>query len=235
MNKRTELLKELSSKLQVRFNDIQLLDVALSHSSLLSENKSANYYERLEFLGDSVLQLCISEELYSRNKNKTEGELSKARALIVCENSLCEIARSFDIGKYINMSRGEELTGGRTRTSILADIIEAIIAAIYLDIGLDEARRFILHNFDHLISKSLNNEITSDYKTKLQEMIQKHGKTNIEYRLINYEGPPHKRIFHVAIFINDLQSGTGTGLTKKEAEQNAAKEAVLKMEKKHEK
>ncbi len=230
MKTRKDLLKELEKKLEVNFDNYELLNLALSHSSLLSENNRTEYNERLEFLGDSVLQLCISENLFNNYKEKTEGELSKARALIVCENSLCSIAKTFGLGKYIKMSKGEELTGGRTRTSILADAVEAIIAAIYLDKGMEKAKKFIIDNFSTLIEKAINKEIFLDYKTKLQEELQKKGQVDIDYTLVGYEGPPHRRIFNIEIAVNNKIKGRGAGLSKKEAEQNAAKTALSNLE-----
>lgn len=230
MKTRKDLLTELQKKLSVSFDNYDLLDLALSHSSLLSENNKIEYNERLEFLGDSVLQLCISEYLFDNYKEKTEGELSKTRALIVCENSLCIVAKTFDLGKYIKMSKGEELTGGRTRISILADAVEAVIAAIYLHKGIAVAKKFIIDNFSALIEKAINNEIFLDYKTKLQEELQKKGHVVIDYNLLGYEGPPHRRIFNIEICVNKKIKGRGTGFTKKEAEQNAAKVALSNLE-----
>lgn len=234
MRDRKSLLNELESKLSVEFNDIELLNTSLTHSSYANQKKDVEYNERVEFLGDSVLQLCISEYLYLNYHDKTEGELTKMRALIVCENSLYEIAKGFELGKYIRMSKGEELTGGRTRTSILADCVEAIIAAIYIDGGIEKAKAFILKNFMNTINKAIKNEIVLDYKTKLQELIQQKGNSNIRYDLINFEGPPHRRKFYTEVVIGDKVSGKGVGFTKKESEQSAAKEALITLEVIHE-
>ena len=172
---RNIILNEVENKLKVKFNDINILDTALTHSSFINENKNINSNERLEFLGDSILQLCISELLYNKYKDEPEGFLTKKRALIVCGNSLHEVAKKWNIGKYINMSKGEEMTGGRTRISILSDCVEAIIASIYLDQGYEVAKNFIIENFNEIIQKAHSNEIILDYKTKLQEIIQKFG------------------------------------------------------------
>lgn len=223
-------ISELENKLDVAFNDKNLLVEALTHSSCVNQNKNIKYNERLEFLGDSVLQLCISEFLYISHLNKSEGELTKTRALIVCENSLFEIARKLDLGKYMFMSKGEELTGGRSRVSILADCVEAIIAAIFLDRGLLQARNFIMNNFKTIIEKALNNQIILDYKTRLQEILQQNGDISISYNLVRFEGPPHRRIFYTQVLINNKVSGYGSGYSKKEAEQQAAKEALSQME-----
>ena len=231
---RISLLKELENKLLINFNNIKLLDTALTHSSYANQKKGIEYNERLEFLGDSVLQLTISEYLYLNYIDKTEGELTKMRALIVCENSLHEIARGWDLGKYIKMSKGEELTGGRTRVSILADCVEAIIAAIYIDAGIEVVKKFILENFNTMINKAIRNEIVLDYKTKLQELIQQQENSIISYNLISFEGPPHRRKFYTEVLINEKVSGKGVGFTKKESEQSAAKEALVTLEVIHE-
>jgi len=217
---------ELQQILKVNFFDLKLLQIAITHSSYANERK-IQFNERLEFLGDSVLQLVISEYLFSNNENETEGYLTKIRSLIVCENSLFEIAKGWNIGKYIYMSKGEELTGGRTRVSILADAVEAIIAAIYLDRGYEVARGFILKNFKDIIEKAHKNQIIIDYKTKLQEILQKQGEVSIVYNLLKFEGPPHRREFFVEVVINGVSSGKGIGFSKKEAEQNAAKDLLI--------
>ncbi|KEH97940.1 ribonuclease III [Clostridium massiliodielmoense] len=228
------ILNEVENKLKVKFNDINILDTALTHSSFINENKNINSNERLEFLGDSILQLCISELLYNKYKDEPEGFLTKKRALIVCGNSLHEVAKKWNIGKYINMSKGEEMTGGRTRTSILSDCVEAIIASIYLDQGYEVAKNFIIENFNEIIQKAHSNEIILDYKTKLQEIIQKFGEYNIEYTLMSYEGPPHRRKFVTEVSVDSLVKGIGEGYSKKESEQNAAREALKGLENKDE-
>lgn len=214
----------------IKFNSDELIKVALTHSSYAKQFKDGPYNERLEFLGDSVLQLCITEYLFVNYKNKSEGQLTKLRSLIVCENSLYEVAQKLGLSRFIRMSRGEELTGGRERTSIQADAVEAVIAAIYLDRGVEEANKFILREFSNIINKAIKNKIILDFKTKLQEHLQINGEVNINYELIKFEGPPHHRKFFVNVFVADKEMGKGEGFSKKEAEQNAAKEALLKME-----
>lgn len=226
-------LDELEKLLNVKFSNPLLLCEALTHSSYVNQTKNLKHYERLEFLGDSVLQLCISEYLYKNYNEKAEGELTKSRSLIVCENSLHQIAQALNLGKYINMSRGEELTGGRERVSILADCVEAIIAAIYLDKGIDISRKFILEEFNDIIKKALANEIVLDYKTKLQEILQKDGEVSIYYNLMKYEGPPHHRKFFTEVIINDKPISCGSGYSKKESEQAAAKEVLITLEERH--
>lgn len=231
---RKYILKELEDILYIKFNDVNLINTALTHSSCVNENKNIEYNERLEFLGDSILQLCISELLFNKYKGMPEGFLTKKRALIVCGNSLYNVAQKWDIGKFINMSKGEELTGGRTRISILADCVEAIIAAIYLDQGYEIAKNFIIQNFKEIIEKAESNEIIIDYKTRLQEIIQKYGEYTIEYNLIGYEGPPHRRKFFTEVLIDSIVKGVGEGYSKKESEQNAAKEALENIGNKYE-
>jgi ribonuclease III, bacterial len=224
------MFEKLQEQLKICFKDKEVLKVALTHSSYANGKKNIKFNERLEFLGDSVLQLCISEYLFSKYPNKSEGELTKRRALIVCENSLYEIAKRWGIGRYIKMSKGEELTGGRERVSILADCVEAIIAAIYIDSGFERAKEFIIDNFKDTIEKAIKNKIILDYKTKLQEVMQKNGDISIEYALTKHEGPPHRRKFYTQVSVEDKVLGKGIGYSKKESEQNAAQEALKKME-----
>ncbi|WP_461204453.1 ribonuclease III [Clostridium sp. DL1XJH146] len=224
-----KLLLEFQDKLGVEFKDIGLLEIALTHSSYANEIKGVKFNERLEFLGDSVLQLSITEYLFKTKMNESEGTLTKKRALIVCGASLFTIATKWNLGKYIRMSKGEELTGGRTRTSNLANCVEAVIAAVYLEKGFEFAKEFILRNFEEVIEKVFNNEIILDYKTKLQEIAQKQGEININYSLIKFDGPPHRRKFYIEVQVGSLVSGKGEGYSKKESEQNAAKEALRKL------
>lgn len=217
---------ELKKKLMINFNNEELLQLAITHSSYANE-KNIEFNERLEFLGDTVLELIISEYLFKNHKKETEGYLTKVRALIVCENSLFEIAKTWDLGKYIYMSKGEELTGGRTRVSILADAVEAIIAAVYLDQGIKVARNFVLKNFSGIIDKAVKNKIILDYKTKLQETLQQNGDVYISYELVSFEGPPHRREFFVQVLVDGEIKGKGSGFSKKEAEQMAAKEVLI--------
>ena len=153
------------------------------------------------YLGDSVLQLSVTEYLYNHYRDKKEGELTKYRALVVCENSLFILAKKWDLGKYIRMSKGEEMTGGRERTSIQADCVEAIFAALYLDKGMEFTKDFILYHLSDTINMAVNNEIVLDYKTTLQETMQKNGEVEINYELIKFEGPPHRRKFYTRVLI----------------------------------
>lgn len=230
MDSRNDLLKEFQNNLGLVFRQNYYLEAALTHSSYAKQKKETKYNERLEFLGDSVLSLAVTEYIFLSYKNKKEGELTKLRALVVCENSLYQVALKLNLGKYILMSKGEEITGGRNRVSILADCLEALIAAIYIDLGFEKAREFIMSNFMETIKSSANNRITLDYKTKLQELVQKNKNQNIRYELIKYDGPPHNRKFYVNVIINDKTLGHGIGLSKKEAEKKAAKEALSRYE-----
>lgn len=223
-------LLELEELLEIKFENLEFLYEALTHSSYVFEMKNLKHNERLEFLGDSVLQLTISEYLYNNYADKTEGELTKLRSLIVCENSLYQIAQNLNLGRFLFMSKGEELTGGRERISILADCVEAVIAAIYLDKGIDFAKAFVLDKFQSITKNAIANKIVLDYKTKLQEELQKEGGVSITYNLIKFEGPPHHRKFYTSVSINNNVVASGAGFSKKEAEQAAAKQALLLME-----
>lgn len=216
--------------MKINFDNKRIIQTAFTHSSYAKQFKESQYNERLEFLGDSVLQLTITEYLFSNYKNKLEGELTRLRSLIVCENSLYNVARKLGISDFIMMSKGEELTGGRDRISIQADAVEAIIAAIYIDKGLEVAKEFILTNFNDIIKKAIDNKIILDFKTKLQEYLQKDGDIDINYELYKHEGPPHRRKFFVNLYVEGKLLGSGEGYSKKEAEQNAAKEALIKLE-----
>lgn len=221
----TENIKKLEKILKVEFVDKELLKTAITHSSYANQ-KNIKYNERLEFLGDSVLQIIISEYLFLNYENKSEGELSKKRSLIVCENSLFKIAKKWQLGEYILMSKGEEITGGRTRVSILADCVEAVIASIYLDKGFQFAKDFVLTNFYKIVDMAMKDQIILDYKTRLQEVLQKNGDVDIKYDLLKFEGPPHRRKFYISVIFNGVLRGEGSGFSKKEAEQDAAQTAL---------
>ena len=207
-------MKEAEEIIGIKFNEPKLLLTALTHSSYANQHRDEEYNERFEFLGDAILQVCITEYLFLNYKDKSEGELTKIRSLIVCENSLHEIGKSLNLGYLLRMSKGEELTGGRERVSLIADAVEALIAAIYLDKGLE------------FIKKAINNDIILDYKTRLQEYLQKNGEVSIVYELIKFEGPPHRRKFYTKLIIDSKELTYGEGYSKKESEQNAAKAAL---------
>lgn len=202
---------------------------ALTHSSYSNENKRFNFNERFEFLGDSVLGVVVSDYLFRSEQNIPEGELTKLRANIVCEESLNEVATNINLGDYMLLGKGEEATGGRQRISILADATEAVIAAIYLDGGFECARDFILKFMGDIIQDTRKGNIFRDYKTHLQELLQSRGENNIWYNLIEEKGPDHNKRFVMEVGINDDVLGVGEGKSKKEAEQLAARAGLKKM------
>ena len=213
----------------VQFQNEELLKLALTHSSYANQHSNSESNEKLEFLGDAVLQLCITRHLFESAPGKTEGELTKIRAMIVCEPSLYEVAVHWNLGQYILMSHGEESTGGRQRQSLLADAAEAVIAALYLDQGIEAVNQLILDNFSQIITLALNHEIILDYKTRFQEILQESGEVNIHYDLLKFEGPPHRRKFFSRVAIDEITMGKGEGMSKKESEQEAAKDALSKL------
>jgi ribonuclease-3 len=223
-----EFKMEFEKVIGIVFEDKRLMETALTHSSYANQHKNMAYNEKLEFLGDAVLQLAITEYIFKSFPEKSEGELTKLRALIVCEASLYNVAMNWNLGKYIRMSKGEEITGGRERAALLADGVEAVIAAVYLDQGMDTAKAFVVRNFLEIIDMANKNEIVLDYKTSLQEILQENGEIEIKYELIRYEGPPHRRKFYSKVVIDDIIMGKGEGYSKKESEQLAAKDALEK-------
>ncbi len=229
-----QILEEAQQAIGVKFNEPKLLMTALTHSSYANQHRDEEYNERLEFLGDSILQISITEYLFVNYKEKSEGELTKIRSLIVCENSLYEIGKSLNLGKYLRMSKGEELTGGRERVSLIADAVEALLAAIYLDKGIEFAKDYVVGCFKGIIEKAINNDIILDYKTRLQEYLQKNGEISIVYELIKFEGPPHRRKFFSRLLIDNKEFSSGEGYSKKESEQDAARTALQQLEKNNE-
>ena len=215
-------------KINYEFKNKEYILEALTHSSYSNENKNYPFNERLEFLGDSVLSIVISDYLFKKETKLPEGELTKIRANIVCEESLSEVSKNIHLGKYMLLGKGEEATGGRERISILADALEAVIAAIYLDGGIKCAREFILTNMEKIINDSIKGKIFRDYKTCLQEVLQSNGENNIWYKLIEEKGPDHNKRFVMEVGINDTVLGVGEGKSKKDVEQVAAKCALDK-------
>ena len=220
-------MQELEKKINYEFKDKSLLSTALTHSSYANEKGGAPYNERLEFLGDSVLGIITAEYLFKNHKDFPEGELTKVRAALVCEKALFSFAKEIDLGEYLFLGKGELNTGGRTRPSILADAFEALIAAIYLDGGMEQAKKFVLHFIVGAQEQAI--EINTDYKTKLQEIIQKNPEERIEYVTLGETGPDHDKRFIVAVKLNSNVIGKGEGKSKKKAEQIAAKEALRLM------
>ena len=234
MRDMNELLEELQDKIGYRFQNTELLKQALTHSSFANEQKinKLKDYERLEFLGDAVLELVSSEFLFRENPQMPEGQLTKLRASMVCEPALAYCAKDIDLGSYILLGRGEEYTGGRYRSSITSDVMEAIIGAIFLDGGIENAKK---HIYRFILSDLENKILFLDSNTILQEEIQKKKDAQLRYELIGESGPDHNKQFTVDAYLNDVLIGSGTGRTKKAAEQQAAYEALLKMKGKHRK
>lgn len=219
-------METLEEKIGYSFADKQLLVTALTHSSFLNESRPGTQcYERLEFLGDSVLGFVTAEFLYRFSPAIPEGQMTKIRAELVCEAGLYKVAQKLELGKYMRLGKGEERTGGRERVSVLADMVEALIAAVYLDAGLEKASEFI---YTFALNDAAPEKIrrTSDNKTALQELLQKDGECSIKYEEIGESGPDHCKVFTFRVVINGVPSGEGTGRTKKEAEQAAAGRAL---------
>lgn len=219
-------MEKLFEKLNISPKNKKLYVTAFSHSSYANEHKAKNDYERLEFLGDAVLDLVVADYLYSNQKEK-EGEMTKIRASYVCENALFEYSMNLGLNKYIKVGHGEEKEGGKFKKAIVADIFEALIGAIYLDLGYATARKTVLQIIVPYIE---NPDITffSDYKSALQEYVQTVQKS-LTYNLIKEEGPAHERVFTVEVEVDGITYGVGVGQSKKEAEQEAAKEALKKL------
>lgn len=223
-------LAKLQSQLGITFKKADLLKQAFTHSSYVNEHRIAGHRdnERLEFLGDAVLELTISEFLYYQYPGRSEGELTKLRASIVCEPSLVTFAENLDFGAFVLLGKGEELTGGRTRPALLADVFEAFIGALYLDQGLDVVKSFLgKHVFPRINEEG--KLLVIDYKTQLQEHIQHHSLGSLEYRIVDERGPAHEREFVAEVLMDERLLGKGSGRSKKEAEQQAAAQALNKL------
>ncbi len=219
-------MEKLEDKIGYRFQNRALLETALTHSSYANERHGeCESYERLEFLGDSVLGLVTAEYLFTRRVQLPEGRMTRLRAELVCETSLHKTALALGLGGYMRLGKGEEHTGGRERPSILADMVEAIIAALYLDSGMEEARRFIMANILQDVEFGESHR-SGDYKTQLQELVQRRSNQVITYSLVEESGPDHNKTFTFEVLINGVSSGRGSGKTKKEAEQMAACRAL---------
>ena len=218
-------INELEAKLGYCFKDKNLIILALSHSSYINEltNKNRQCNERIEFLGDAILEMVSSEYLYKNRPNDKEGVLSKQRAALVCEKALATAARSIDLGEFLLLGKGEAANGGANRDSILADAFEAVIGAIYLDGGYEVVSAFIIKR----VLES-GNGIFIDYKSRFQEIVQGRSNAKIVYELVGETGPEHDRKFEVTVSINGMVLGHGIGHNKKSAEQNAAMEAIVR-------
>ncbi len=223
------MISELEHKLNYKFKNIELLRNALTHSSYANEEHCRfGSNERLEFLGDSVLSIIVSEYIYKNFKQLPEGELTKLRASLVCEKALCGFSRELQMGKYLYLGKGEAHNHGEERPSILADAFEAVLAAIYLDGGFEPAKKHVLRFITEEL-RSRDDDTFKDYKTLLQEVIQKNPEERLVYILTDETGPDHDKSFTVEVHLNSNVIGSGVGKSKKQAEQEAAHQALLLM------
>lgn len=223
-------LNRFESIINYKFNNIEILEKSLTHSSYSNEDKKYTKVnnERLEFLGDAVLSIAVSRYIFDNYPDYPEGDLTKLRSQVVCEDTLSIVALSLGIGSFLLLGKGEESSGGRDRKSILADAVEAIIAAIYIDGGYREAEKFVLSNLTKHIQRAVKGKIITDYKSYLQEYYQgKSQNCKIRYSVIKEEGPDHEKMFHVNVLVNKAVVGSGAGKSKKLAEQDAARIALI--------
>lgn len=225
-------LSELEEKIGYCFHDVKWLRLAMTHSSYMNEHRRDNLScnERLEFLGDAVLEVIASDFLYHKYPEKSEGELTRIRASLVCEPTLAYCASELELGAYLLLGKGEESTGGRKRNSVVSDAMEALIGAIYLDGGFANAKEFI-ENF--ILNDLEHKKLFFDSKTILQEIVQANFKDAVAYRLLKEEGPDHDKCFCTAVYIGEQPYGTGKGRTKKAAEQEAAYRSILMLHEKN--
>lgn len=231
---RRQRLEEFAAVLGIKFNDIGLLNQALTHTSYANDGHlkpRPEHNERLEFLGDAVLELAISNYLFERYPKLPEGELTKSRAATVCETSLARKARELGFGEYLLLGNGERNSGGADRSSTLEDAFEAVIGAVYLDQGWFKAQKYVLRHMQSELSRLENGHRTKDFKTMLQELVQRDGESHISYVMLRADGPDHDKEFEFAVKINGVVKGTGIGRSKKRAEQQAAKIALEALEK----
>lgn len=225
-------MRELEKKLNYTFRNPALLAEALSHSSYANEHRGAGLHsnERLEFLGDSVLGFVTAEFLFTRHPDLPEGDLTRIRAALVCEQSLYEVAGKLDLGRHLKLGRGEEAGGGRERMSILADAVEAVFAAVYLDGGIAEASALIHRVLLDAEREADVEERRRDYKTALQEQVQRKAGQELTYCMVGEQGPDHAKIFSAEVRLNGIAVGSGSGRSKKEAEQSAARAALAALQ-----
>ena len=224
--KKTDFQEELQTRLGICFSDQRLFTQALTHRSVLAETVGLSANERLEFLGDAVLDLVIAEHLYRHHPEWTEGQLTKAKASLVEERSLERVARLWNLGPYLILSHGEDLSGGRQRGALLADTVEAVIGAYYLDQGLEACRTFILVQVAYILDAGVPSQLEHDYKTQLQEAFQARYHATPSYAVVEEHGPPHSRLFTVEVAFMGEVIGAGSGRSKKNAEQQAAEIAL---------
>lgn len=223
-------LEKLEENIEYKFKDIKLLKKALTHTSYAYENNIESN-EKLEFLGDSILEFVSSDYIYNNYIKLKEGEMTKVRATVVCENSLYKIAKMHNFSDFLYLGKSEKMSGGKTRPAILADSVEAVIAAIFLDGGLKPAKDFIITNLKDDIKIATEHVGIKDYKTVLQEKLQEHGEVNIKYNIINEKGPDHDKLFESEVRCNNKLLATGSGKSKKQAEMQAAKKALEELNK----
>ena len=222
----TRDLSILEENLGYKFNNIKFLEIGITHSSFANETREhVPYNERQEFLGDAVLSIIVSDYIFENYTKLPEGELTKLRASLVCEKSLCGFSNELELGSFLRLGHGEELMGGRERPSILADAFEAVLAAVYLDGGIEPATKIVLR-FVKKALEHVENAPFKDYKTLLQEIVQKNPEERLSYVLVAESGPDHDKRFEVDVLLNSNVIGHGIGKSKKAAEQHAAKEAL---------
>ena len=223
-------MKELENKLQYTFTNTSLLETALTHSSYANERRGGHMAcnERLEFLGDSILGMIVARHLYETHPDRPEGKMTRLRAELVCEKSLFQMAGELNLGAYLRLGKGEEQCGGRQRPSINADAVEAVLAAVYLDGGLEPVERIVTR---YILARE-QSAVNTDYKTALQERIQDGGGASPAYEMVGQSGPEHDKTFTMRVTLGSTVLGTGSGRTKKEAEQQAARAALSRMGKK---
>ena len=233
MNNQQKPISELEKEIGYTFKNKEIITVALTHSSYSNEMKShgekIQFNERLEFLGDAVLEFLVSRYIFEKYPELPEGELTKLRASVVCEGSLAKKAVDIHLGDFLYLGKGEELTGGRTRESILADAFEAVIGAVVIDGGIENAEKYVMGLMTDVISSVRNSFMLMDYKTRLQEEIQKSSKEPVAYTIVKESGPDHGKLFEAEVSHSGSVLGSGTGRSKKEAEQAAAKNALDKI------
>lgn len=221
-------LVEFEKKIGYSFKDKELLRHALTHTSYANEHGMEKHEsnERLEFLGDAIVDMVVSDYLYRINRTQPEGMLTKWRASVVCENSFARVANSLGYGEYLLLGRGEDATGGRQRSSVLADAFEAVIAAIYLDSDIKTVSKWIVSKLEGEIKLAVEGKSGKDYKTLLQEKVQKHNHGRVTYEIVEEKGPDHAKTFCVDVLVDEVRIASGSGTSKKDAEQAAAGEAL---------
>lgn len=231
-DKRKQQLQGFCDSLGIHMHDLELLDMALTHTSYAHEAKQTpkpQHNERIEFLGDSVLSVIVSTYMYQNFPDLAEGQLTKLRAHLVCEASLFEYAKKINLGAHLRLGKGEELSGGRERPSILADAFESVLGAIYLDQGFEKVQSYLLAMMRPEIDYICRHGIYNDYKTRLQEFLQRDGDVDISYQLMSSTGPEHNKVFTSEVMVQGRVIGEGKGRTKKDSEQHAAQQALAQL------